>query len=141
MGPLLYRVLVIDDTLIVLSYQAIFATASKSDSLGTESSVKLFLFFSIRTIPYIKICLFIMLWHILLNTPATPYIRLTCSECWWNLKCREACSLPFKYLGQEIPYPSNFSAGNKKLTSMFIQCEDVVVAHDYAPIKVDWPPS
>ena len=47
--------------------------------------------------------------------------------------------LPLKCLGEEIPCPSNFRAGNKKLTSMFIQCEDVVVARDCAPIKVDWP--
>ena len=39
-------------------------------------------------------------------------------------KCREACSLPLKYLGEEIPCHSNFRAGDKKLTGMYIQCEE-----------------
>ena len=52
-------------------------------------------------------------------------------------KCREACSVPFKYLGEEIPCPSNFSAGDKKLTRpcRYIECKCVSVACDCAPIN------
>ena len=52
-------------------------------------------------------------------------------------KCREACSFTFKLFRRGIPCPSNFSAGDKKLTSTYIQCKDVSVAVDCAPIKVD----
>ena len=63
-----------------------------------------------------------------LETPATPYIRLTCSECWWNLINIRRHDL------EEIPCHSSFSAADKKLTSTYIQCKHVFVAHDYAPI-------
>ena len=44
-----------------------------------------------------------------------------------------------KYLAEEIPCPSNFIIGDKKLTRpcRYIQCKDVSVALDHAPIKVD----
>ena len=36
-----------------------------------------------------------------------------------------------------IKYLSLYYAGDKKLTSRYIQCKYVIIAHDCAPIKVD----
>ena len=89
------------------------------------------------TIFYIKyLSLYYALAYPLENSSFTIYQINSQSVLVESHKYREACSFTFKIFRKGIPCPSNFSVGNKKLTSTYIQCKHVIVAHDYAPIEV-----
>ena len=89
------------------------------------------------TIFYIKyLSLYYALAYPLENSSFTIYQINSQSVLVESHKYREACSFTFKIFRKGIPCPSNFSAGDKKLTSTYIQCKHVILHVIVLPLRL-----